>query len=133
MFSGFFGTFCKRELLEMLLPIFNNNQNILINVYMCLFKFLDKWSTSLLNTYIEHCLIVWKKENNQEKRSTIEKKIINILQSADFNTCDHYQVLILATSFDFKPAIVYIFEHNKQLSKKLKDYIFLIIIWQEKN
>lgn len=86
---------------------------------MYLFKFLDKWSTSLLNTYIEHCLIVWKNENNQERRSTIEKKIINILQSADIKTCDHYQVLILATSFEFKPAILYIFERNKQLSKKL--------------
>lgn len=53
-----------------------------------LFKFLDKWSTSLLNTYIEHCLIVWKNENNQENRSKIEKKIINILQSADIKMCD---------------------------------------------
>lgn len=64
---------------------------------------------------------MWKNENNQEKRTTIEKKIINILQSTNFKTCDHYQVLILATSFEFKPAIVYIFEHNKELSKKLKN------------
>jgi len=60
---------------------------------------------------------VWKNENNEEKRATIEKKIINILQSADVKTCDHYQVLILATSFEFKPAIVHIFEHNKQFSE----------------
>lgn len=72
-----------------------------------------------MNTYIEHCLIVWKKENNFEKRSAVEKKIINILKSVDTKTCDHYQILILATSFEFKPAIVYIFEHNKQLSKQL--------------
>lgn len=71
----------------------------------------------LLNTYIEHCLIVWKTESNQEKRITIEKKIINILQSADIKTCDLYQVLILATSFEFKPAILHIFDHNKQFSK----------------
>jgi len=85
-----------------------------------LFQFLDKWSSSLLNTYIEHCLIVWKNENNQENRNKIEKKIINILQSTDIKMCDHYQVLILAMSFEFKPAIVYIFEHNKQLSKNSK-------------
>lgn len=91
---------------------------------MYLFKFLDKWSTSLLNTYIEHCLIVWKNENNQEKRSIIENKIVNILQSADIKTCDYYQVLILATSFEFKPAIVYIFERNKQLSKTINNILF---------
>lgn len=95
---------------------------------MYLFKYLDKWSTSLLNTYIEHCLIVWKNEKNQEKRSTIENKIVNILQSADIKTCDHYQVLILATSFEFKPAIVHIFEQNKQFSKNLKNILFFIII-----
>jgi len=70
----------------------------------------------LLNTYIEHCLIVWKNENNQEKRILIENKIINIINSVDSKICDHYQVLILATSFEFKPAIVHIYEHNKQLS-----------------
>lgn len=93
---------------------------------MYLFKFLDKWSTSLLNTYIEHCLIVWKNENNQEKRSIIEKKIVNILQSPDIKICDHYQILILAMSFEFKPAIVYIFEHNKQFSKKLDNILFML-------
>lgn len=70
-----------------------------------------------MNTYIEHCLIVWRKENNVENRSTIEKKIINIIKSVDTKTCDHYQVLILAISFEFKPAIVHIFEYNKQLSE----------------
>jgi len=59
---------------------------------------------------------VWKNEKNEEKRVIIEKKMINILQSVDINICDHYQVLILATSFEFKPAIVHIFEHNKQFS-----------------
>lgn len=59
---------------------------------------------------------MWKKEVNQEKRKEFENKIIKTLQSADVKTCDHYQVLILVTSFEFKPAIVYIFEHNKQLS-----------------
>ncbi|CAH1714238.1 vacuolar protein sorting-associated protein 11 homolog [Aphis gossypii] len=88
-------------------------------------NFLDKWSTSLLNTYIEHCLIVWKNENNQENRNKIEKKIINILQSTDIKMCDHYQVLILAMSFEFKPAIVYIFEHNKQYSKLIRYYLSL--------
>lgn len=68
-----------------------------------------------MNTYIEHSLIVWKNEDNQENRTSVEKKIIKTLQSANDKTCDHYQVLILATSFEFKPAIVYIFEHNKQL------------------
>lgn len=77
---------------------------------------MDKWSRSLLNTYIEHCLIVWKNEKDGIKRTSIEKKIINILQSVDFKACDHYQVLILATSFEFKPAIVHIFTNNKQLS-----------------
>lgn len=70
-----------------------------------------------MNTYIEHSLVVWKKENNLEKRTLIEKRIINILQSANLMTCDYHQVLILATSFEFKLAIVHIFEHNKQLSK----------------
>ncbi|VVC44962.1 Zinc finger, RING-type,WD40-repeat-containing domain,Vacuolar protein sorting protein 11, C- [Cinara cedri] len=88
-------------------------------------NYLDKWSTSLLNIYIEHCLIVWKNESNQEKRTTIENKIINILQSHDIKTCDYYQVLILAMSFDFKPAIVYIFEHNKQYTKLIHYYLSL--------
>lgn len=69
---------------------------------------------------------MWKNENNQEKCTTIEKKIINILQSADLKTCDHYQVLILAMSFKFKPAIVHIFEHNKQLNKQFN--IFTLIL-----
>lgn len=72
-----------------------------------------------MNTYIEHCLIVWKKENEYEKRVEIEKKIINIIQSVDVKTCDHYQILILATSFEFKPAIINIFERNKQLVNSL--------------
>jgi len=60
---------------------------------------------------------VWKKENEYEKQVEIEKKIINIIQSVDVKTCDHYQILILATSFEFKPAIINIFERNKQLSE----------------
>jgi hypothetical protein len=75
-------------------------------------------------------LIVWKNENNQERRITIEKKIINILQSVDNKICDHYQVLILAISFEFKAAIVYIFEHNKQLIKIYEQHIFFYIINQ---
>lgn len=69
-------------------------------------------------------MILWKKENNQEKLIAIENKIINILQSVDTKICDHYQVLVLATSFEFKAAIVYIFEHNKQLSEIYPWHIF---------
>lgn len=81
-----------------------------------------------MSTYIEHCLVVWKKENNEEKRNEIEKKIINIIQSVDSKMCDHYQVLILATSFEFKPAIVHIFERNKQLSNKFVIFKLITIL-----
>lgn len=60
---------------------------------------------------------MWKKEDGLDKRAEIAKKIINIIQSVDLKKCDYYQILILATSFEFKPAIVNIFERNKQLSK----------------
>lgn len=79
-----------------------------------------------MNTYIEHCLIVWKNENDQEICNTIEKKVINILQSADIKICDHFQILILAMSFNFKPAIVHIFEHNKQLNNLYINYYIII-------
>lgn len=71
---------------------------------------------------------MWKKENNEEKRNEIEKKIINIIQSVDSKMCDHYQVLILATSFEFKPAIVHIFERNKQLSNKFVIFKLITIL-----
>lgn len=70
---------------------------------------------------------MWKNENNHERRIIIEKKIINILQSVDNKICDHYQVLILATSFEFKAAIVYIFEHNKQLCTIYQIYYSIVI------
>lgn len=80
-----------------------------------------------MNTYIEHCLVVWKNEIDGTKRTTMEQKIMNILEFDKIKACDYYQVLILATSFEFKPAIVHIFTYNKQLSKK--NYpIFLIKI-----
>ncbi|XP_050531925.1 vacuolar protein sorting-associated protein 11 homolog [Daktulosphaira vitifoliae] len=122
----------------------NTNENTLINcacpedfIYLLLddsqllvefldhFRdFLGKWSISIINIYIEHCLIVWKKANNTDSRVEIEKKILNILESADVN-CDYLQVLILATSFEFKPAVVYIYEHNKQFVKLVHYYLSL--------
>ncbi|XP_050429198.1 vacuolar protein sorting-associated protein 11 homolog isoform X2 [Adelges cooleyi] len=106
---------------------------LLLDDSLCLVEFLDhflnflsKWSSSLLNTYIEHSLVVWKNEKNSDKRNEIEKKIINTLESADVMKCDdYYQMLILVLSFEFKPAVVYIYEHNKQYSKLVRYYLSL--------
>lgn len=122
MLDGSASLHVERANPEDFIHLFLNNSERLVEFLEHLVKVHTKWSTLVYNTLIEHYLHLWESLSDVTSKSTVEQKVVRLLQNSEANY-DKDQTLILCQIHNFRSGILYLYEEGKLYQQILQYHI----------